>query len=213
MKKVFKNKRYNKPKKAQTMNPELFMTQYMTPIYISATNMIAPITIVSVYENVVEFANFAWQFITVFVYTFAFIANEAIVAINNNLSFTEKMLLALCLYNFINQTVSEIGSIDKQLKVQEKFKTTEKQMNSLRTSERMRENWEQMWAEEIRNMHNENNKKFKDNEKAMSMYKEALDEQTNIINEHQRNEQIIFQKMAQMNKELRKMKKELERYQ
>jgi hypothetical protein len=198
------------------MTPELFMTQYMTPIYISTTNMVAPITniaLVTAYENVVEFAAFAWQTISVFVYTFAFITKEAITAINNNLTFTEKMLLALCLYNFVSQSLSEIGSIDKELKVQEKFETTEKQMNSLRTSERMRENWEQLWVEEIRNMHNENNKKFKDNEKEMSMYKEALDEQTNIINEHQQNEQIIFQKMAQLSKELRKMKKELEKYQ
>ena len=197
------------------MNSELFMTQYMTPIYISATNMVTPIAIVSfdtLYTNVVEFATFAWQTIAVFAYTFAFIAKEAIIAINNNLSYTEKMLLAFCLYNFISQSVSEIGSIDKQLKLQEKFETTEKQMNYLRTSERMRENWEQMWAEEIRNMHNENDKKFKDIEKEMSMYKEALDEQTNIINEHQRNEQIIFQKMAQLSKELRKMKKEMEKY-
>ena len=44
MKKVFKNKRHIKSKKAQTMNTELFMTQYMTPIYISTTNMVAPIT-------------------------------------------------------------------------------------------------------------------------------------------------------------------------
>jgi hypothetical protein len=197
------------------MNPELFMNQYMTPIYISTTNMVAPIAnipLVSLYENVVEFATFAWQTIAIIAYTFAFIAKEALIALNNYLSFTEKILLALCIYNFISQLVLEFGSIDKQLKLQEKFETTEKQMNCLRTSERMRENWEQMWAEEIRNMHNENDKKFKDIEKEMSMYKEALDEQTNIINEHQQNEQIIFQKMAQLSKELKKMKKEMEKY-
>jgi hypothetical protein len=197
------------------MNPELFMNQYMTPIYISTTNMVAPIAnipLVSLYENVVEFATFAWQTIAIIAYTFAFIAKEALIALNNYLSFTEKILLALCIYNFISQLVLEFGSIDKQLKLQEKFETTEKQMNCLRTSESMRENWEQMWAEEIRNMHNENDKKFKDIEKEMSMYKEALDEQTNIINEHQQNEQIIFQKMAQLSKELKKMKKEMEKY-
>lgn len=197
------------------MNPELLLNQYITPMYISTTNMVVPIANIAqntLYENVVEFATFAWQAISVFVYTFSFITKEAIIAINNNLSSTEKILLVLCLYNFISQSVSEIGTIDKQLKIEEKFESTEKQLNYLRTSERMRENWEQMWAEEIRNMHNENDKKFKDIEKLMSMYKGAIDEQTNNVNESQRNEQIIFQKMAQLSKELRKMKKEMEKY-
>ncbi len=216
MKKVFKNKRHNKPKATlRQMNPELLLNQYIAPMYISTTNMVVPIanlTLNPLYENVVEFATAVWEVVSVFVYTFAFIAKEAFIAINNNLSSTEKILLAMCVYNFIAQIVSESSSVDKQLKLQEKFESTEKQMNYLRTSERMRENWEQMWAEEIRNMHNENDKKFKDIEKLMSMYKGAIDEQTNSVNENQRNEQIIFQKMAQLSKELRKMKKEMEKY-
>lgn len=216
MKKVFKNKRHNKLKATlRQMNPELLLNQYITPMYISTTNMVVPIaniTLNSFYENVVEFATFAWQTISVIVYTFAFIVKEAFIAINNNLSSTEKILLVMCLYNFIAQIVSESSSIDKQVKIEEKFESTEKQMNYLRTSERMRENWEQMWAEEIRNMHNENDKKFKDIEKLMSTYKGAIDEQTNSVNENQRNEQIIFQKMAQLSKEFKKMKKEMEKY-
>jgi hypothetical protein len=50
-------------------------------------------------------------------------------------------------------------------------------------------------------------------EKELSMYKEKVDEQTNIINEHQTTEQKIFQKISQVNKELRKLKKEMEQYQ
>jgi hypothetical protein len=198
------------------MNSELFMTQYMTPIYISTTNMVMPIANITTdvfYTNVVEFATFAWQTATIIIYTFAFVVKEALIALNNNLSFTEKILLVLCIYNFISQLVLEFGSIDKQLKLQDKLETTEKHLIYLKSSEKMRENWEQMWAEEIRNMHNENDTKFKNIEKEMSIYKEALDDQTNIINEHQRNEQIIFQKMAQLSKELRKIRKEMEKYQ
>ena len=76
----------------------------------------------------------------------------------------------------------------------------------------MRENWELIWAEEIKNIHNETDKKFKDIEKLMSVNKESIDEQTNSINEYQRNEQIIFQKISQLSKELKKMKKEMEKY-
>lgn len=193
------------------MNPELLLNHYIAPVYISTTNMVVPITnltLNSIYDIVVEFATFAWQTLAVFVHTFAFIVKEAFIVINENLSSTEKIVLAVCVYNFIAQIISESSSADKHLQLQEKFESTDKQLNYLRTSERMRENWEQMWAEEIRNMHNENDKKFKEIEKYMSV----LDEQTNNINEHQRNEQIIFQKIAQLSKELRKMKKEMEKY-
>jgi hypothetical protein len=216
MKRVLKNKRHTNPKKAQTMNPELFMTQFMTPMYISTTNVVAPIANITTdlfYNNVVDFGTFAWETIGVFVYTFAFIMKEAITAINNNLSFTEKILLALCLYNFISQSVSEIVLIDKELKLKAKLETTEKQLSYLKSSEKMREISEHTWAEEIRNIRDENAKQIKDFEKDMSIYREKIDEQTNIINEHQQNEQKIFQKMAQLSKELRKMKKELEKYQ
>ena len=193
------------------MNPELLLNHYIAPMYISTTNMVVPIanlTLNSIYDIVVEFATFAWQTLAVFVHTFAFIVKEAFIVINENLSSTEKIVLAVCVYNFIAQIISESSSADKHLQLQEKFESTDKQLNYLRTSERMRENWEQMWVEEIRNTHNENDKKFKEIEKYMSV----LDEQTNNINEHQRNEQIIFQKIAQLSKELRKMKKEMEKY-
>jgi len=197
------------------MNSELFINQYITPIYVSATNMVVPIANIefdTIYYNVVEFSALAWQTISVFVYTFAFIMKEVFVTIENNLSSTEKILLALCFYNFISLVVSESSSTYKLVKLKEQIESTEKQMNYLRTSERMRENYEQILAEDIRNIHSKNDKTIKDIEKFLSIYKETLEEQTNIVNENQRNEQIIFQKMTQLSKEIKKMKKEMEKY-
>jgi hypothetical protein len=117
MKKVFKNKRHNKVTK---MNPELLLNQYIAPMYISTTNTVVPIANITLnpfYENVVEFGTFAWQTISVFVYTFAFIAKEAFIEIDNNLSYTEKILLMLSLYNFIVFSISEIGWQNEQQKL------------------------------------------------------------------------------------------------
>lgn len=197
------------------MNSELLLNQYIAPVYISTTNMVVPIANISfdyLYANVIEFATTIWQIGSVIVYTFAFIAKEALTALNNNLSITEKILLTLCFYNFINQAVFKFTYNENQTNLQKEFVLIQKQTNSLKISDKMRENWELIWAEEIKNIHNETDKKFKDIEKLMSVNKESIDEQTNSINEYQRNEQIIFQKISQLSKELKKMKKEMEKY-
>lgn len=67
------------------------------------------------------------------------------------------------------------------------------------------------WVFELRN--NNENDKIKDVEKEMSIYKEILDEHANIINENQETDKIIFHEMAQLSKEVRKIKKEIEKRQ
>lgn len=189
------------------MNPEL-LNQYITPMYITTTNMLVPIADInfgSPYDIVVEMATTIWQIGSVIVCTFAFIVKEACVAINDKLTTTEKILTTLCLYNFITYLISYSGSKDKQLKLQEKFDSIEKQTSSLRTSERMRDNWEQLWVEEIRNMHNENNKKFNDIETVLNSQKRVVDAQT-------KNEKEILKSVTELSKEIKRIKNELNKY-
>jgi len=189
------------------MNPELF-NYYITPVYVTATNMVTPITNIqfnSLYTNVLEFVVFIWQTVTIFVYTFAFVAKESINAIDNNLSNTEKILLALCLYNFIAHIISDVDLIEKQFKLQEKLESTEKQINYLRSTERTHDNREQMWVQEIRNMHNENDKKFKDIEKNLNIQKKFVDAKT-------KNEKEIIKNVSELSKEIKRIKKELNKY-
>lgn len=196
------------------MNPELLLKHYIAPMYISTTNMVVPIaklTFNSLYDNVVEFGTFAWQTLAIFVHTFVFIAKEAFEALNNNLSFTEKILLILCLYNFIAFSVSEIGWLNEQQKLQEKIEKMEKDVNSLRKSNSIRDSCDQVLGEEILEFNSEVRQNLQNLEKELINYKEKLDDNLNNINEHQRNEQIIFQKMAQLSKEIRKMKKEMDK--
>lgn len=196
------------------MNLEL-LTQNITTFYITATNTVVPvayITLNSIYSYILEFVDYAWQTFVISAHTFVFIENEAFRIIHTYLTFTEKILLVLCVCNFIAFFVSGIESLIEQNKNKDKIEAMEKQINYLKSSEKMRETCEQLQTEEFRNMINENNKKFKDIKKILSKYNEELDEQTKFMNEYQQIEQIIFQKMAQMSKELRKMKKEIEIY-
>jgi hypothetical protein len=200
------------------MTPELF-TQYITPMYISTTNAMTPIADIS-FNQVKEFAGlcydfgtFVWQTIIVFGHTLAFIIKEAVVAVDANLSFTEKMLLSLCLYNFIASFVNEIDKMHQNNITQDRLEKIEKYVKFLKKAVTIRDNCETMWSEEIKTIRNEHSNKMQELEKELSMYKEKVDEQTNIINEHQTNEQKIFQKISQVNKELRKLKKEMEQYQ
>jgi hypothetical protein len=190
------------------MNPELLFNQYITPVYITTTNMVTPIANINfgyLYTNVVEFATTIWQICVVVVCTFVFIAKEACVAINDNLTTTEKILTTLCLYNFITYLISYSSSNDKQSKVQETFNSIEKQLDYLKTSDKMRDNWEHLWLQEIRNMHNENNTKFKDIETVLNSQKRVVDAQT-------KNEKEILKSVTELSKEIKRIKNELNKY-
>jgi hypothetical protein len=197
------------------MTPELFMTQYMTPIYITSNNMVTPITTIPfthIYEYVVDFCIFTYQFIAIFAETFIFLLKEAISAINKNLTFTEKILLCFCLYNLIASFVNDIDKTYQNKNFQDKLEKMEKYVKIVNKTITIRDNYECSLLEELKPICNQNTKRIQHIENYLSSYKENLDEHRSIINEHQTNEQKIFQKISQLNKELIKMKKELEKY-
>lgn len=196
------------------MNPELLLNHYIAPVYINTANMVVPIANIafdSLYNSVVDFAAFAWQTITIIVCTFDFIIKEAIIALNTNLSFTEKILLSLCLYNLIASFVNEIDKMNQNNTTQDKLEKVEKYVNCIYSSEELL-TWQNTLVKEIKRFRDQHYNKINELEKVLSLYKEKLDEQTNIVNEHQTNEQKIFWKVSQVNKELRKIKKEIEQY-
>ncbi len=167
------------------MNLELFMN---TPAYISTTNMVVPIanmTFIPLYTNVVNLTTFAWQFVSVFTHTFTFIAKEAIVAVETNLSFAEKMLLCLCLYNLIASFVHDIDKLNENQRVQEKLERLEKMekdVKFLKKSVIIRDSCEGMWAEEIQNIRKEQANTIKAIERELSLCKETLfTDENNIV--------------------------------
>ena len=197
------------------MNLELLLNQYISPAYISTTNMVVPIANISfdsIYNYVVEFATIARENISVFVYTFIFITKQAFITIQNNLSFTEIILLSLCLYNLIGLFASEFDKTNQNNITQDKLEKIEKNVKFLKKSFVIRDNCETMWTEEIKSLRDETSNKMQELEKMLCMHKETIDEQTNIVNENQQHELIMYKKIAQLSKELRKIKKEIEKY-
>ncbi len=171
------------------MNPELilrnamnacFDNQTFTSFYMMNSDITLPIadfTFMSFYNIIVDFAAVVYNILSIFIHTFIFIAKEAIQSINTQLSFTEKILLCICLYNFIALSISEICMIHKNQEIQEiqeKLEFAEKELVYLKKAEKMRENWEQM-AHEFRNINAYYNKKIIEMEKQMNKMKKNID--------------------------------------
>jgi len=178
------------------MNPELILNPYITPIYVTATNTVIPLATISfnsIYNDVAEFMTYTFEVLSVITATFMFIAKEALIAINNNLSIVEKFLLGLCVFNFITLILIEnTYSESKQHKeTREILEAHEINLHQIRKQERMREDWEQLWAEEIKIYHKEMTKKME---------------------EYQRNMEEYERKFKTMENKIKKMKKDMDEY-
>lgn len=190
------------------MNPELLLNHYIMPIYISTTNVVvllASVKLNAYYTYVEEFASFAWKIIGIFAHTIAFIMKEALMSLDKNFTFTDLFLIILCLYNFSALLVSEIDSANIQRSLEEKLKRSEKELNYLKTAEKMRDNLEQMWLEEIKDMYHEQNKKLNDFEIVLKNHKEYLDK--NCVSE-----KTTTKLISDISRELKKLKRDLKQY-
>lgn len=167
------------------MSPELmlraaintcFDNEYISPIYMTNSDIALPfadLTLTSFYNIIVEFAAVLYNIAMICMHTFVFIAKEATHSINTQLSFTEKILLCICLYNFIVLSVYEICMMQKNQEIQDKLESAEKELTYLKKAEKTRENWEQL-AQHVRNMHIEYNKKMTEMEKQMNKMKKSI---------------------------------------
>lgn len=169
------------------MNTELFMNQYTTSTYISTTNMVVPvanITLTALYNNVIDRTTFVLQIIYIAAHTFVFIIKEAIVSIETNFSFTEKLLLCLCLYNLFASFVNYIDKLNENQKVQENFeklKKMEYEVKILKKSIIIRDSFERIWSKEIKNIQNEQIKTIKNIEKDLGLYKEKFTDEQHVL--------------------------------
>lgn len=162
------------------MYPELLMNHYIAPVYINTANMVVPIaniTYISIYTVVADLADFVWQFVSVFIHTFTFMMKEAVVAVETNLSFAEKVLLCLCLYNLIASFVHDIDKLNENQRVQEKLERLEKMekdVKFLKKSVIVRDSCQIMWTEEIQNIHKKQTETIKEIERELSLCKQKL---------------------------------------
>ena len=150
-------------------NVELIMNSYITPVYVSAANMITPIATIkleTLYENAVIFVNI----LQIGIETAAFIVKQGIVAAFDNASTInvssiwtnltlDKIVYILIVYNlFMLMTIDNLNKRASEQK--EKITSLEKNVIYLKKTEGMREDLEQMWIQDVRAYHADTTKKL-----------------------------------------------------
>jgi hypothetical protein len=165
------------------MNTELIMNSYISPVYITATNMVIPfvsISITSLQTNVAEFTNIALDFLqmirnlgTICASTFYFIIKQFAIEVSNVMTNVDKVLFAFFIYNMIIFAYENYKLNNEVKNLKSEVEQLEKNISYFKKAERMREDWEQMWAEEVRHYHTEHNNKYKELNKAVKKLKKG----------------------------------------
>jgi len=161
------------------MNTELILNSYIAPVYVTTTNMVVPlvtVSLTSLYNNVVEFGNIAFNFVTIMASTLYFIVQQSVVEISSVMSNVDKVLLAFSLYN-IAMFAYENYKLNNEVRIlKSEVEQLEKNISYFKKAERMREDWEQTWAEEVRHYYTEHNNKYKELNKEVKKIKKEMNQ-------------------------------------
>lgn len=149
-------------------------------------------------ENIVTVINTFWKNVFIFVYIFASIIKEIFVSINDTIPHAEKVLIVICIYNFIT-------IMDTELINEKKFEKTNTQINYLKISE-------EMWTKEIITRQNKYNSTIVDFENKLSACNQSLDILQKMVDTHTINEKIHIKKCSVLTQKINKLKKELKQY-
>lgn len=170
------------------MNTELILNPHIAPVYVIVTNMVIPLTQISfediypwfeyIYNNLVEYITTAKNFITIISYTSYFIIKQFVLEIYNIMTYADKIILALSVYNLII-FIYKIYKLNNELNyklfvMKEEIENLEKNIIYLKKADRMREDWEQLWGEEVKYCYNEHNNKYKELVKDIKKIKKQL---------------------------------------
>jgi len=181
--KSIQNKRHNKQANTK-MNTELIMNSYIAPVYITATNMVIPfaaISMTSLQTNVAEFTNIALNFLqiiqnlaTIWASTLYFIMKQSAIEISSAMSNVDKVLFAFLFYNMVMFAYENYKLNNEVKNLKSEVEQLEKNISYFKKAERMREDWEQTWAEEIRHYYTEHNNKYKDLNKEVKKLRKEM---------------------------------------
>lgn len=145
------------------------------PVFISANNMVTPIATItfdSLYTSALVFGNFIVNILQIVIQTAGFMMKEGFTEFFANLTI-EKIVYILVIYNLLILT-----AIDKQRRKNreqnELVESLEKQINYLKKSERMREELDELWLQDIRRYHQETNNKINAMEKKIKKFEKDL---------------------------------------
>jgi|LauGreDrversion4_2_1035121.scaffolds.fasta_scaffold10798_1 hypothetical protein len=152
------------------MNPELIMNPYIAPVYVTTTNMILPLATISYeafYESFLNSLNFLWSILTITAFTAQFIVVEGVKTFVEETNLFEKFLFGLGVINLILLTTYDNTNKSERETTLQILESHEINLSQLKKQERMREDWEQLWSEEIKISHQENEKKLAEMKKQL----------------------------------------------
>lgn len=152
------------------------------PIFISATNMVTPITTItfdSLYTNALVFGNIVVNILQIFIETAGFIMKEGFTeafanasALWTNLNF-EKIVYIIGVYNLFMLLVLD-NQRRKITEQNEHIESLEKQVDYLKKMERMREDLDELWIQDVKSYHQETSKKMTAMEKKIKKMEKEM---------------------------------------
>jgi hypothetical protein len=144
--------------------PELIMNSNIIPVYITATNVVTPlITIDSVYAKTIIIFNMLVNILQISIQTAFFIIKELFVEAYTKMTVV-KMVYIIVIYNLF--MLSVIDSHQRKLVEQKKqIEILEKKLRHLKNREAVRDDFEQLWINDIKSYNKETTKKMTSMEK------------------------------------------------
>lgn len=146
-----------------------------TPIFISSTNMVTPLATISfdkLYTSAIVFTNFILNILQIGIQTTGFMMKEGFTQFFTNLTI-EKIVYILVIYNLLILT-----AIDKQrrknIEQKQQIEELEKNVIYLKKTERMREDLDELWLQDVRRYHQETNNKITGMEKKIKKFEKDL---------------------------------------
>ena len=155
----------------QMSNLELLINPYIDQVYITSTNMITPLTTITfdgLYQSVISFFNVAINILQISIQTATFIFVEAF----KNLT-VEKILYIIGLYNLFMLVFLD-NQTRKITKQKEQIESLDKKIIYLKKTDRMREDLEEVWIQDIKAYHEETSKKMTAMEKKIKKFEKNL---------------------------------------
>ena len=145
-------------------NVELIMNSYIAPVYFSAANMVTPIATIkldSLYANALVFMNI----LQIGIQTTFFMMKEGLTELFANASALwtnltlEKIVYILVVYNLL--MLMTIDNHHKKIAEQkELIQSLEKNVIYLKKTEKMREDLDEMWIQDVKAYHADTTKKL-----------------------------------------------------
>jgi len=158
-------------------NLELIMNPYISPVYISATNIVTPVATITFdrfYTSALVFGNLVLTTLQIFTQTAGFIMKEGLTEFFAILT-VEKIVYILVIYNIFMMLVidNERRNFAEQKEVVEALN---KEVNYFKKSERIREDLDELWLQDVKKYHKETSNKVATMEKKIKKLEKVLKE-------------------------------------